>query len=122
MLNSLKILIEQPEYSALIHLSEREMRTSADQVRLILRQELVRRGLLQDTLPNLNQPQGGSFTEPKTNAGRRTIKLGEGLWMYCVTTKPIRRCEENGQEIGGLIWIWFSVVPWEHREMQVMCV
>lgn len=57
MLNCLKILLEQPEYSALIHLSEREMRTPADQVRLIVRLELVRRGLLQDTLPNLNHPQ-----------------------------------------------------------------
>lgn len=66
MLNSLKILLEQPEYSALIHLSEREMRTPADQVRLILRQELVRRGLLQDTLPNLSQRQGGSITDEST--------------------------------------------------------
>jgi len=66
MLNSLKILLEQPEYSALIRLSEREMRTPADQVRLILRQELVRRGLLQDTLPNLSQPKGGSITDEST--------------------------------------------------------
>ena len=66
MLNSLKILLEQPEYSALIQLSEREMRTPADQVRLILRQELVRRGLLQDTLLNLSQPKGGSITDEST--------------------------------------------------------
>ena len=46
MLNRLKILLEQPEYSALIRLSEREMRTPADQVRLIVRLELIRRGML----------------------------------------------------------------------------
>lgn len=66
MLNSLKILLEQPEYSALINLSEREMRTPADQVRLIVKLELVRRGLLQDTIPNLNRPQGGSITDEST--------------------------------------------------------
>jgi len=46
MLNRLKILLEQPEYSALIHLAEKELRTPADQVRLIVRLELIRRGLL----------------------------------------------------------------------------
>lgn len=66
MLNCLKVLFEQPEYSALIRLSEREMRTPADQVRLIVRLELVRRGLLQDTLPNLNHPQEDSHTHEST--------------------------------------------------------
>jgi len=66
MLNCLKVLLEQPEYSALIHLSEREMRTPADQVRLIVRLELVRRGLLQDTLLNLNHPQEDSLTHEST--------------------------------------------------------
>jgi hypothetical protein len=46
MLNRLKILLEQPEYSALIHLAEKELRTPADQVRLIVRLELIRRGML----------------------------------------------------------------------------
>ncbi len=66
MLNCLKVLFEQPEYSALIRLSEREMRTPADQVRLIVRLELVRRGLLQDTLPNLSHPQEDSLTHEST--------------------------------------------------------
>ena len=66
MLNCLKVLFEQPEYSALIHLSEREMRTPADQVRLIVRLELVRRGLLQDTLPNLNHKQEDSVNHEST--------------------------------------------------------
>ncbi len=46
MLNRLNILLEQPEYSALIHLAEKELRTPADQVRLIVRLDLIRRGLL----------------------------------------------------------------------------
>jgi hypothetical protein len=66
MLNCLKVLLEQPEYSALIRLSEREMRTPADQVRLIVRLELVRRGLLQDTLPNFNRPQEDSLKHEST--------------------------------------------------------
>ncbi len=66
MLNCLKVLFEQPEYSALIHLSEREMRTPADQVRLIVRLELVRRGLLQDTLPNLNHFQEDNLKHEST--------------------------------------------------------
>lgn len=66
MLNCLKVLLEQPEYSALLHLSEREMRTPADQVRLIVRLELVRRGLLQDTLPNLSHQQEDSLTHEST--------------------------------------------------------
>ena len=66
MLNCLKVLFEQPEYSALIHLSEREMRTPADQVRLIVRLELIRCGLLQDNLPHLNHPQEDNFTHEST--------------------------------------------------------
>jgi hypothetical protein len=66
MLNCLKVLLEQPEYSALIHLSESEMRTPADQVRLIVRLELIRRGLLQDTLPNLNHPQEDNLKNEST--------------------------------------------------------
>ena len=66
MLNCLKVLLEQPEYSALIRLSERKMRTPADQVRLIVRLELVRRGLLQDTLPNLNHLQEDSLKHEST--------------------------------------------------------
>jgi hypothetical protein len=66
MLNCLKVLFEQPEYSALIRLSESEMRTPADQVRLIVRLELVRRGLLQDTLPNLIHPQEDSHKHEST--------------------------------------------------------
>jgi len=53
MLNRLKILLEQPEYSALIQLAVKELRTPADQARLIVRLDLIQRGLLPE---NENQP------------------------------------------------------------------
>ncbi len=53
MLNPLKVYFEQPEYSALIRLAEQELRSPADQVRLVVRLELIQRGLL----PNIaNSP------------------------------------------------------------------
>lgn len=57
MLNRLKILLEQPEYSALIHLAEKELRTPADQVRLIVRLDLIRRGLLPEDENKSTPPQ-----------------------------------------------------------------
>lgn len=52
MINRLRIILEQPEYSALIKLSGQEVRSPADQVVVIVRNELVRRGLLPaDKLP-----------------------------------------------------------------------
>ena len=52
MLNSLKVYFEQPEYSALIRLAEQELRSPADLVRLLVRMELLQRGLL----PNKANP------------------------------------------------------------------
>jgi hypothetical protein len=53
MINRLRIILEQPEYSALIQLSGQEVRSPADQVVVIVRYELVRRGLLpSDKLPH----------------------------------------------------------------------
>jgi hypothetical protein len=46
MINRIRIILEQPEYSALIQLSALEIRTPADQVVVIVRNELIRRGLL----------------------------------------------------------------------------
>jgi len=43
MINRLRIILEQPEYSALIKLSGQEVRSPADQVVVIVRNELVRR-------------------------------------------------------------------------------
>jgi len=57
MLNRLKILLEQPEYSALIHLAEQELRTPADQARLIVRLDLIRRGLLPEDEIKSTPPQ-----------------------------------------------------------------
>ena len=57
MLNRLKILLEQPEYSALIHLAEQELRTPADQARLIVRIDLIRRGLLLASESPSTEPQ-----------------------------------------------------------------
>jgi len=52
MINRIRIILEQPEYSALIQLSAQEIRTPADQVVVIVRRELIRRGLLPaDNLP-----------------------------------------------------------------------
>jgi len=52
MINRIRIILEQPEYSALIQLSGQEIRTPADQVVVIVRDELIRRGLLPaDKLP-----------------------------------------------------------------------
>jgi len=52
MINRLRIILEQPEYSALINLSGQEVRSPADQVVVIVRNELIRRGLLpEDKLP-----------------------------------------------------------------------
>lgn len=42
----IKLLLEQPEYQALLKLSEQELRNPVEQTRFILRQELARRGLL----------------------------------------------------------------------------
>lgn len=49
MINRLKILLDQPEYSALLKLAERELRNPADQARLLVRQELIRLGLIPTT-------------------------------------------------------------------------
>jgi len=66
MLNRLKILLEQPEYSALIQLSEKELRTPADQARLIVRLELIRRGLLPDDITEPNHSQENQIVHEST--------------------------------------------------------
>lgn len=66
MLNRLKILLEQPEYSALIQLSEKELRTPADQARLIVRLELIRRGLLPDDITEPNPSQENRIAHEST--------------------------------------------------------
>jgi hypothetical protein len=66
MLNRLKILLEQPEYSALIHLAEQELRTPADQARLIVRLDLIRRGLLPEDENKSTPPQENCIRHEST--------------------------------------------------------
>ncbi|PWH18187.1 MAG: hypothetical protein DDG60_00770 [Anaerolineae bacterium] len=49
----IKILLEQPEFEALVKLSRLDLRAPDEQARYILRQELARRGLL--IFPDPNQ-------------------------------------------------------------------
>lgn len=55
MINRLKILLDQPEYTALLKLSEQELRNPADQARLLVRQELIRLGLIPTTTQELKE-------------------------------------------------------------------
>lgn len=50
----LKLTLEQTEYSALIKLAVAELRNAPDQARHVLRQELIRRGLLPIDAPAIN--------------------------------------------------------------------
>lgn len=49
MVNRLTIVLEQPEYSALLDLALRELRQPAAQVRYLVQQELQRQGYLSET-------------------------------------------------------------------------
>jgi hypothetical protein len=46
VINRVKLILEQDEYSALLKVAVSELRNPADQARHILRQDLTRRGLL----------------------------------------------------------------------------
>ena len=46
MANRLTVILEQPEYSALVDLAVNEMRSTPDQLRWVLRQHLAERGML----------------------------------------------------------------------------
>jgi hypothetical protein len=46
MVNRVKLILNQDEYSALLRVAIDELRNPADQARHILRQDLARRGLL----------------------------------------------------------------------------
>ena len=48
-MNRLRILLDQPEFNALLRLSDLELRNPADEVRLLIRLELIQRGLLAET-------------------------------------------------------------------------
>ena len=42
------LTLEQPEYRALLQVAQTELRNPADQAHFMVRQELVRRGFIQD--------------------------------------------------------------------------
>jgi hypothetical protein len=46
MVTRLKLVLEQAEYSALLKMAAEELRDPADQVRQVLREKLMQRGLL----------------------------------------------------------------------------
>ncbi len=60
MINRVKVVLPQEEYSALLKLSESELRNPQDQIRAVLRQELVRRGLLEPPAAPVQTATGGS--------------------------------------------------------------
>jgi hypothetical protein len=59
MTNHIQINLEQPEYSALIQLAVQELRSPSDQVVMIVRNELIHRGLLSNgsLLSKMDFPQ-----------------------------------------------------------------
>lgn len=59
MMNRLTVILEQPEYVALLETAMTELRTPPDQLRHILRLELERRGLWPpDQVPDVGQSKG----------------------------------------------------------------
>ena len=46
MVTRIRVVLDQPEYSGLLRIAEKELRNPSDQLRHILRLELRRRGLL----------------------------------------------------------------------------
>jgi hypothetical protein len=56
VVNRVKLVLEQDEYSALLKVAVSELRNPADQIRHILRQDLTRRGLLPSDAPTPATP------------------------------------------------------------------
>ena len=67
MLNRLTVTLEHPEYAALLDVALAELRTPADQVRYILRQELKRRRFLPVDEPLAACPHSGPGAAPEIN-------------------------------------------------------
>ena len=64
MVNRLTVTLEQPEYAALLDVAIAELRSPADQVRYILRQELERRRLLPVAESAAVRPRSGCGAAP----------------------------------------------------------
>ena len=67
MLNRLTVTLEHPEYAALLDVALAELRTPADQVRYMLRQELERRRLLPADKSLEARPHSGRSAVPEIN-------------------------------------------------------
>jgi hypothetical protein len=69
MINRVKVPFTQEEYSALLEMSVvQELRSPAEQIRFIIRQELVRRGLLPaPTHTNEREFRCRCIPEPETH-------------------------------------------------------
>ena len=67
MLNRLTVTLEHPEYAALLDVALAELRTPADQVRYMLRQELERRRFLPVDEPLAACPHSGRGAAPEIN-------------------------------------------------------
>jgi hypothetical protein len=63
MVNRIKLVLEQDEYSALLAVARSELRNPADQARHILRQDLLRRGLLSGDTPSVTTPTTAATRE-----------------------------------------------------------
>lgn len=51
MVNRLKLVLDQPEYSALLKMSLSELRQPSEQIRYLLREKLIEDGYLQSQTP-----------------------------------------------------------------------
>jgi hypothetical protein len=56
MINQIKLILDQIEYTALLQIAMDELRTPPDEIRHILRQELARRGLLTRPVSEIAAP------------------------------------------------------------------
>lgn len=63
MVDRVKLVLEQDEYSALLKVAISELRNPADQARHILRQDLMRRGLLPSDTPPVTAPTTAATRE-----------------------------------------------------------
>ena len=65
MINRIKVLLPQVEYSGLLELADKDLRTPNEQLRFLLRQELVRRGLINSDVEGQGSPVGSSSAASK---------------------------------------------------------
>ena len=74
MVTRLKLALEQYEYSALLQIARTELRNPVDQVHHILRQELIRRGVLKVNEAEKKVVQTETTKQEENNANSLTHK------------------------------------------------